>query len=74
MRYFLASAVAVLSGCASVAQVGANVADDARDSSEFMLCRGITVGSWMRGYGESPERAAAWRTLCSNQVKQSPGK
>lgn len=71
--------VLVLAGCAPVQQAEdqlvntfAGASDQARETSELVLCRGITVGAWVRAYGSNPERAAAWRTLCSNQVKETP--
>jgi hypothetical protein len=68
-----------MSGCAyldaarglAVAR-GEQVSDSARDNAEFMLCRGITVGAWLRRFGDSADLANAWRTLCSEQIKQAP--
>lgn len=69
------------SGCAylelaqqAAAHKGAEISDSARDRAEFMLCRGITVGSWVRRYGDSADLANAWRTLCSENIKQTPVK
>lgn len=73
--------LAALGGCASfnalqsgVADRGAAVSDEVRDTAEFALCKGITVGAWIRAYGNSPERAQAWRTLCSQSVVETPAK
>lgn len=64
--------IALLSGCAqfgvarqAVALHGAQAADDARDTAEWTLCNGITVGAWRRGYAGSPGKAAAWQALCA---------
>ena len=57
-----------------IADKGSAVADEVRDTAEFALCRGITVGAWVRAYGASPDRAQAWRTLCSQQVSETPAK
>lgn len=70
---------AVLTSCAQtdVARTQAvdtlaGASDRAREDAELILCRGITVGAWVRAYGTDAERAAAWKTLCSNQVKATP--
>ena len=71
----------LLSGCAqldtakSVVSVeGAKIADNVRDDAEFILCRGMTVGAWVRAYGASAEKAAAWRVLCATGNSQTPAK
>lgn len=81
MKYLIAIILIALPGCAplnavqsGIADRGAAISDEALQTSEFMLCRGITVGSWLRAYGDSAERAAAWRTLCSRQAKETPAK
>mgnify|MGYP001589570812 FL=1 len=66
--------LSAFTGCAGVATQGAAVSDDIRDTAEFALCKGITVGSWVRAYGNSPERAKAWRTLCSQTVSETPAR
>ena len=74
-------AVIALSGCTGfntaqsvVADRGAQVADEVRDSAEFALCKGITIGAWIRAYGSAPTKAAAWRELCAPTVTQTPAK
>lgn len=74
-----AALAALLSGCAAFgaieqAAVGtaAAAADEARARAEFVLCRGITIGAWVRAYGQDAVRAQAWRTLCSTPVNQMP--
>jgi hypothetical protein len=76
VRYLL---ILLLSGCTSfnalqsqVATQGAAAADEVRETAEFSLCRGITVGAWLRAYGSSKERAEAWRVLCSPKVEATP--
>lgn len=49
-------------------------ADELRETSEWALCRGISVGAWLRAYGQDANRAEAWRVLCSTQVGQIPAK
>ncbi len=57
-----------------IADKGSAAADEIRDTAEFAICRGITVGAWVRAYGTSPERAQAWRVLCSQTVGETPAK
>jgi len=77
----LAIAMLALAGCAqfdSAKGVAVNeatkVADEARDGAEFMLCRGMTVGAWVRAYGASADKANAWKTLCATGNSQTPAK
>lgn len=70
---------ALLSACAgissletAVAKDGAAAADNALQVAEFAMCRGITVGAWVRRYGNSADSAAAWRTLCASSITQTP--
>ena len=64
---------ALLSGCsllpAAVGEVERQAADAVVESSERTLCVLIPVGTWMRHYGSSPERRAAWKALCSPTVE-----
>lgn len=69
----------LLSGCASYVAVSrqgvdaaAAVADEARLAAEWQLCRAMTVGAWVRAYGNAPERARAWRTLCTEAIAETP--
>jgi hypothetical protein len=50
----------------------AGASDRLREDAEFFLCNGITVGSWRRAYGSDPEKADAWRRLCSINIKATP--
>lgn len=81
MKLLTATILILLSGCAQFSSVkggvvdqAAAVSDEALATSEFMLCRGITVGSWMRAYGNDPIKAAAWRAICAQPITQTPGK
>lgn len=63
---------AILGGCAGFDAVqgqigaqGARAADEARQSAEWALCQGITVGAWRRAYGADPARAQGWALLCA---------
>ena len=71
-------ALATMSGCTSfdiakmaIASNGAKTIDEARETAEWTLCNGISVGAWRRAYAENPQKAQAWATLCS-QVKGTP--
>lgn len=65
-------AIALLAGCASfdaaqsvVAQRGAQAADEARQTAEWTLCNGISVGAWRRAYAGDPDKARGWQALCA---------
>jgi len=67
-----------MSGCASfdiakmaVASNGAKTMDEARETAEWTLCNGISVGAWRRAYAENPDKAEAWAKLCT-QAKGTP--
>lgn len=65
----------MLSGCAQLApltQRGADAYDQVRMGAEFTLCRAISVGAWVRAYGDSRDKAEAWRTLCNEPISQLP--
>lgn len=77
MRYVVL--VLFLSGCSGwnalqgmVASRGAAVSAEARQSAEFVLCKGMSVGEWVRAYGSSPAMAAAWKTLCAPMLQVTP--
>ena len=70
-----------LSGCAGwnalqgvISTRGAAVSAEARQSAEFVLCRGMSIGEWVRAYGSAPEKARAWQTLCDSSVQTTPAK
>lgn len=66
----LALMAAALVGCAGLpAQAidrAARVQDEAATVAEVALCRGMSIGAWMRRYGTSAERARAWQVLCED--------
>lgn len=71
-RFLILVLAAMFGGCAqfdagqaAVREYGARAADDARESAEWTLCNGITVGAWRRAYGADPERARGWSRLCA---------
>lgn len=68
--------ILALAGCATAVQnverEGAQVADGVREAAEFAICKGITVGAWVRAYASNPSKASAWRALCSIMVIEAP--
>ena len=69
---YLSLAILLLAGCSTIGSAGAGLNDEALATSEFVLCKGVSVGSWLRAYGSSADKAQAWRTLCGSTVQQSP--
>ncbi len=76
-RLLILVLAALLGGCAqfdagqaAVREYGARAADDTRESAEWALCNGITVGAWRRAYGADPERARGWSQLCAPPAAQ----
>ena len=68
-----------LSGCASynaatgiVRTQGAAVADKEMDAAIFLLCRGVTIGAWVRRFGENQTSAEAWGVLCASKTLTPP--
>lgn len=62
----------LIGGCAAldaaqgqISVRGARAADETRESAEWALCNGITVGAWRRAYGTDPQRAQGWSLLCA---------
>ncbi|HEX6829375.1 MAG TPA: hypothetical protein VF104_10395 [Burkholderiales bacterium] len=65
-------------GCAgslqlqAAAQKAADVEDQALVTATWTMCRAISVGAWLRAYSADPQKAAAWRTICSEPVTAMP--
>jgi hypothetical protein len=82
MRYALVLVLAALAGCSAIPQYEAakpvvidkasQANDEALVDAMLVICRGVSVGAWQRAFGNSPERAAAWRTLCKVDITQTP--
>jgi hypothetical protein len=79
--FLLLCAVTFLTGCAQYGAVtgairvnGAEVADKELDAAVYILCRGITVGAWVRRFGNNTEAAAAWKTICLDKAVITPAK
>ncbi len=65
-------AIALLTGCATwdaaqavAAQRSAKAADEARETAEWTLCNGISVGAWRRAYAAETSKADGWAKLCA---------
>lgn len=68
----LALVVVLMAGCSTVGPALSPVSDKAVEEAEFVLCRGITIGAWMRAYGNDPNRAEAWAMLCRQPIDITP--
>lgn len=75
MKMELLCVMLAVSGCAAQGAIVdrvATVADTLQSDAELVLCRGITVGAWVRAYGNDPAKAAAWRVLCGTTLTETP--
>jgi hypothetical protein len=75
----IVSLLGLMVGCAHVdgakteiVSRAADFSDQAAEDAVFVLCRAITVGTWRRKFGADPDRAVAWRALCSEPVTATP--
>ena len=71
----LSAIIILLTGCAQLGIVrtaidvrGQEVADRILVDTEFVLCRGISVGAWARKYGRDQVLADAWKTICGSEL------
>ena len=69
---FLPSCTSYYSGKAAALETGAKVADEALANAELVQCRIISIGAWMRRYGQNRELTAAWNTICIGQPIELP--
>ena len=74
----LASLFSLL-GCAqytmytkAVATEGAKIADEALTDNKWFMCNALTVGAWMREFGNDSAKAEAWKTLCQESSVTTP--
>ena len=68
-------ALSLLAGCSTLTNLvsaGAEANDAAAQAAEVTICRGISIGAWVRNYGSAPEQAKAWRELCQDQIEVLP--
>lgn len=41
--------------------------------AELILCRGMSIGEWMRSIGSYPEKVNGWKSLCvGDSIPNSP--
>lgn len=69
------AALLTLSGCytlSGLVDAGAKANHAAAESAEIVLCRGMSVGEWIRRYAGDPAKAKAWKVICSDQIKAMP--
>ena len=64
-----------LTGCAQLGIVraavdarGQEISDRILADTEFVLCRGITIGAWVRRYGRDAALAEGWKTICGSDL------
>lgn len=77
MKHALIIVVALLTlaGCSTLGNfvdAGAKANDAAAVSAETTICRGISIGAWVRHYGNDADKAKAWKVLCNDQIKAMP--
>ena len=68
-------ALSTLAGCSTLSglvDAGAKANDAAAVSAEVAICRGISIGAWVRAYGSDPAKAKAWRVLCDERLEALP--
>jgi len=68
-------ALLLLAGCSTLSGLvskGAELNDAAVTTAETTLCRGISIGAWMRAYGSDANRAKAWKVLCDEKIGALP--
>ena len=63
--------VLALTGCSTVTKVNDLVVDNISSTNavvyqtaELIMCRGISIGEWMRSIAPYPEKVVGWRALC----------
>ena len=68
MKYILILlAIVSLYGCSETQMIRDKVAgayDQVLEANEMGICNDVSVGSILRRYGKSAERAQAWRDFC----------
>ena len=68
-------ALLTLAGCSTLGNLvdaGAKANDAAAVAAETTICRGISIGAWVRHYGSDADKAKAWKVLCNDQIKAMP--
>jgi hypothetical protein len=68
-------ALSLIAGCSTLTNMvskGAEINDAAALAAEVTICRGISIGAWMRAYGQDANRAKAWKVLCDERIGALP--
>jgi hypothetical protein len=69
----LAGCTALDSARSGIATQGAEVSDRALVDATWVICRAVSIGAWLRAFGNDRQKADAWKTLCSEPVTHTPG-
>jgi len=72
MRIAIAILLSIyIAGCAQNQQIidtaveqAASVNHAQYQVAELILCRGMSIGEWMRSIGPHPEKVSGWQALC----------
>lgn len=71
MRSIVAILIFYMAGCAQFQPAIDTVIDQATSVNhaqyqvaELILCRGMSIGEWMRSIGPYPEKVSGWHALC----------
>lgn len=71
MRSIVAILIFYMAGCAQFQPAIDTVIDQATSVNhvqyqvaELILCRGMSIGEWMRSIGPYPEKVDGWKAIC----------
>lgn len=71
MRHISIISALFMSGCAQFQPVIDNAINQAvavnhaqYQVAELILCRGMSIGEWMRSIGPYPEKVDGWKAIC----------
>lgn len=56
----------------AISTKGAALSARIRVIGEFLTCKAITVGEWLRTYGSNPRKAQGWRDFCAEDIQELP--
>jgi len=65
-------ACSVTTAVKTAVEEGALVNDQIVLAGETTLCRVVSIGAWIRRYGNNPRKAQAWRALCYPYITELP--
>lgn len=71
MRKLIIAVILYINGCAqfqtaidTAINQAASVNHAQYQVAELILCRGISIGEWMRSIGPYPEKVDGWKAIC----------